>query len=125
MNLSEKIKSFLKLRNVQYGIGIFFIGFLVWFSFKPKKVSAELATIHRGTLIQYVEEEGISRVKEKYSILSPVNGVLKRVEKHAGDVVKKGEIVAVIDWDYKREVLSPIAGKILLVQRESAGPIAM
>jgi HlyD family secretion protein len=125
MNLSEKIKSILKLRNVQYGIGIFFIGFLVWFSFKPKKVSAELATIHRGTLIQYVEEEGISRVKEKYSILSPVNGVLKRVEKHAGDVVKKGEIVAVIDWDYKREVLSPIAGKILLVQRESAGPIAM
>lgn len=66
-----------------------FIVFLVWFSFKPKKVSAELATIHRGTLIQYVEEEGISRVKEKYSILSPVNGVLKRVEKHAGDVVKR------------------------------------
>lgn len=94
MNLSEKIKTILKMRNVQYGIGIFFIVFLVWFSFKPKKVSAELATIHRGTLIQYVEEEGISRVKEKYSILSPVNGVLKRVEKHAGDVVKKGEIVA-------------------------------
>lgn len=123
MSLSEKIKSLP--RNVQYGIGILFIGFLVWFSFKPKKVSAELATIHRGTLIQYVEEEGVSRVKEKFSILSPVNGVLQRVEKNAGDVVKKGEVVAVIDWDYKRQVLSPIAGKILLVQRESAGPIAM
>jgi hypothetical protein len=43
MNLSEKLKSILKSRNFQYGIGIFFIGFLVWFSFKPKKVSAELA----------------------------------------------------------------------------------
>ena len=64
-----------------------------------------------------MEEEGVSRVKEKFSILSPVNGVLQR-RKNAGDVVKKGEVVAVIDWDYKRQVLSPIAGKILLVQRE-------
>ncbi len=125
MNLSKKIKPILKMRSVQYGIGILFVAFLIWFSFKPKKMNAELATIHRGTLIQYVEEEGISRVKEKFSILSPVNGVLTRVEKHAGDIVKKGEVVAVIDWDYKRQIPSPIAGKILLVQRESAGPIAM
>ncbi len=133
MNLSEKIKrvlslsnaSILKMRTVQYGIGIFFVLFLIWFSFKPKKMNAELATIHRGTLVQYVEEEGISRVREKFSILSPVNGVLNRVEKHAGDSVKKGEVVAVVDWDYKRQILSPVSGKILLVQRESAGPIAM
>jgi HlyD family secretion protein len=125
MNLSEKIKSILMLRKVQYGIGVFFILFLIWFSFKPKKMNAELAVIHKGTLIQYVEEEGISRVKEKFSILSPVNGVLNRIEKHAGDIVKKGEVLAVVDWDYKREVLSPITGKILIVQRESEGPIAM
>ena len=133
MNLSEKITrvlslsnaSILKMRTVQYGIGIFFVLFLIWFSFKPKKMNAELATIHRGTLVQYVEEEGISRVREKFSILSPVNGVLNRVEKHAGDSVKKGEVVAVVDWDYKRQILSPVSGKILLVQRESAGPIAM
>ena len=121
MNLPEQIKSIFGKKNMQYGIGIILLGFLVWLSFKPKKVNAETAIIQRGTLIQFVEEEGISRVKEKFQIFSPVNGVLK----NTGDKVKKGEVVALIDWDYKREVLSPISGKILIIHRESAGPIAM
>ncbi|MBP7281681.1 MAG: efflux RND transporter periplasmic adaptor subunit [Leptospiraceae bacterium] len=125
MNLPEQIKSIFGKKNMQYGIGIILLGFLVWLSFKPKKVNAETAIIQRGTLIQFVEEEGISRVKEKFQIFSPVNGVLNRIEKNTGDKVKKGEVVALIDWDYKREVLSPISGKILIIHRESAGPIAM
>ena len=133
MNLSETIKRVLSLSNasvlqkrqVQYGIGIIFILFLFWISFRPKKVNAETHIVQRGTLIQYVEEEGTTRVKEKFNILSPVNGVLNRVEKNVGDNVKKGEVVAVVDWDYKREILSPISGKILQIQRESAGPITM
>lgn len=125
MNLPEKIRSILSLRYIQYAIGFFFICLLVWISFKPKKINAETAIIQRGTLVQVIEEEGLSRVKEKFKLFSPVNGVLNRVTKKVGDIVAKGEVVAKIDWDYKREVISPIAGKILTVHRESAGPIAM
>lgn len=125
MNLSEKIKSVLKKRQVQYAMGVVFILLLIWVSFRPKSMNAETAKIQKGTIFHIVEEEGITRIKEKFNILSPVNGVLNRVEKHIGEDVKKGEVIAVIDWDYKREITSPISGKILQIQRESAGPIAM
>jgi HlyD family secretion protein len=93
--------------------------------FKTDPIPVDVQTVQRTTYQEIVSEEGRSRVKEKHSLLSPVNGILRRVEKHPGDVVKKGEVLAIIDWDVPRKLVSPINGSILTIQRETEGPIGM
>jgi HlyD family secretion protein len=123
--MNEKLNSLLGNKNSKYIIAGIALSIFVLFALKPKKIMAETVIAHKGDLIQYSEEEGITKIIEKFSILSPVSGVLRRVEKIAGDSVKKGEIIAVVDWDLKKELKSPIDGKILVVHRESEGPINM
>lgn len=123
--MKEKLKSAFSKKYLKYWIGSLLFILLIWMSFSPKTLTAETAKIARGTLYHYVEEEGTSRVREKFTLYSPVSGVLKRIEFHSGDTVKKGAVVASVDWDYKRDVVSPINGKILQIHRESSGPIEM
>lgn len=105
--------------------GGFVLLLLLWIAFKPQAIPADTSVVQKGTFELIIEEEGNTRVKEKFTVFAPVNGVLRRVEMHAGDKVKKGQTVAYVDWDYPRKVKSPIDGQILNVQRESAGPIQM
>lgn len=105
-------------------VGVLLI-LLGWWIFRPKPVQVDIGKVEKGTYRQIVEEEGITRVKEKFTLFSPVNGVLQRIEKHVGEKVDKGEILAIVRWDYDRMVKSPISGSILSIQRESEGPISM
>lgn len=93
--------------------------------FRDPALPVETSTVKRGIYEQIIEEEGITQVKENFTLYSPVNGILRRIERHAGDPVKKGDVVALIDWDYARKVTAPITGTILRIHRESAGPVAM
>lgn len=97
-------------------------GLLAW-AFLPKPIPVETARVTRGPYDQLVIEEGKTRAKEIYQIASPVSGDLRRVELHAGDAVKKGDVLAVVDWPQPWEIRSPITGRILKVKRESGGPI--
>ena len=69
------------------------VGALVW-SFWPRAVPVEAATVTRGPLRVEVSDEGRTRVREVYQVSAPVAGRLLRVEKHAGDAVEGGKIVA-------------------------------
>ena len=97
-------------------------GLLVW-ALIPKALLVEIATLQKGPYEQMVEEEGKTRAKEVFEILSPVTGNLKRVQVHAGDPVKVGQVLAVVDRPETWEIKSPIQGRVLRVQRESSGPI--
>ncbi|RHX85315.1 efflux RND transporter periplasmic adaptor subunit [Leptospira stimsonii] len=125
MNWKEDWKSVVSNRKFKIGIGIGILVFVLWFLLRPKPVVSETAKVIRGTYQQIVEEEGITRVQEKFTIFSPVSGILKRIHKHAGESVSKGETLAIVKWDYDRTVNSPITGKVLKVIRESEGPIEM
>ena len=107
-----------------FAAGIIFL-FLLSLAFRPDPIQVEIKKVHRGTFKKMVEEDGITRVKEKYTVYSPVNGVLRRIHKEAGDIVKEGELLAVIDWDLKREIKSPVSGRILSIYRDSSGPVEM
>src|SRR5512135_2844596 len=71
-------------------IGLLVIAALAW-SFWPRPVTVELATVSRGPLQIDVSDEGRTRVRETYQISAPVNGKLLRVEVHPGDMVDGGK----------------------------------
>ncbi len=66
---------------------------LIALSFRPLPVSVSLATVERGPLAESVEEEGRTRVRERYLISAPVAGYMARLKLHAGDVVKAGDVL--------------------------------
>lgn len=73
-------------------LGSLTAGGLAW-SFWPRAVPAETATVTRGPLRVEVTDEGRTRVREIYQISAPVPGQLLRIERHAGDVVEGGKTV--------------------------------
>lgn len=64
----------------------------------PKPVPVETAPATVGTLRATVNEEGKTRIKQRYRISAPVAGQLRRIPFKAGAEVKAGEtVLAVID----------------------------
>ncbi len=125
MQLKDIVKSAWKNRYIRYGsIAAALLVVLLLFYRKPP-VPSEIHRVSRGTYEASIEEDGITRVKEKFTVFSPASGVLMRVDKHAGDLLKKNEIITHVMLDYMRPVKSPVAGTVLKVHRESEGPIEM
>lgn len=60
----------------------------------PKPVPVETASVTQGELVVTVDEDGVSRVNDRYVVSAPISGNLARMELHAGDQVKQGQVVA-------------------------------
>jgi HlyD family secretion protein len=56
----------------------------------PQALPVELATVARGDLVVTVDEQGMTRVKNRYVISSPVAGQLQRIDWKAGAMVEAG-----------------------------------
>jgi HlyD family secretion protein len=67
---------------------------LAW-AFGSNAVPADFATIEKGTLRVTLEEEGETRVRDRYFVSAPMPGRMLRVELEPGDPVKAGETVLV------------------------------
>ena len=64
----------------------------------PRPVPVETATVTRGTLQATVNEEGKTRIKQRYVVSAPVAGQLRRIPFKAGAEVEAGQtVVAIID----------------------------
>ena len=61
--------------------------------FAPKPVAVDVATVARGALRVTVDEEGKTRIRERYVVAAPLSGRTQRCELHAGDPVKAGDTV--------------------------------
>lgn len=61
---------------------------------RPTPVPVETAVAARGTLLVTVDEDGRSRVKDRYTISAPLAGTVARPALHAGDSVLQGQVVA-------------------------------
>ncbi len=79
---------------------------LIAYGFMPKPVPADIAKASRGHMSVTVDEEGKTRVKERYVISAPVSGFMRRIRLEAGDPVKKGQIVAELE-PLRSSVLDP------------------
>lgn len=60
----------------------------------PETTPVEVGTIARGPLVVTVDEEGTTRVRDRFVVSSPVAGRVLRIELEPGDAVKRGQIVA-------------------------------
>ena len=65
---------------------------LIW-GFWPQPVMVEVNPVIRAPLTVTIEEEGRTRVIDRYVIAAPVNGVTCRVQLNVGDVVEQGQVL--------------------------------
>src|SRR5678816_2762180 len=61
--------------------------------FWPKPVPAEIAEVSVGTLRASVNEEGKTRIKQRYMVSAPVSGQLRRIPFKAGADVIAGQTI--------------------------------
>lgn len=69
----------------------------IGYGFMPRPVAVELVPAHRGHLAVTVDEEGRTRVRERYVVASPVTGQVRRITLKVGNAVTAGQVVALID----------------------------
>ncbi len=76
-------------------IGI--VGFFVAYGFRPTPVLVEAGRVTRGPLQSTVEEEGRTRVADRFVLSSPVAGTARRIDLAVGDAVAKDRSVVVVE----------------------------
>ncbi len=85
------------LRWVFYLAVVAAVGGAIWYAMQPKPVGVDLATINRGELVVTVDEDGVTRIRERYIVSAPLSGELVRVEMEPGDpALPGGDPLAVI-----------------------------
>ena len=70
-------------------LGMAIAAALLW----PRSVPVDVATVQRGRFELTVEEDGTTRVRERYVVSAPVMGTVLRVDRHAGEEVSRGELL--------------------------------
>jgi HlyD family secretion protein len=75
---------------------------LAW-AFWPRPVEVEAALARQARFEQAVEEDGRTRLKDRYTISAPVAARLERIALREGDAIRAGDTVAVL-----RPVLPPM-----------------
>lgn len=86
-------------------VGILILVFLVW-GFWPQPVEVETVKADRAPLTVLIEEEGRTRVLDRYVISAPVDGVACRAEMDVGDIVEQGQVLLTIT-PLESQVLDP------------------
>ena len=74
--------------------GLLLVGALLAVAFWPATVVVDVALASRGPLVVTVDEEGQTRVKDRFVISTPVSGRVLRIDLEPGDDVKRGDVVA-------------------------------
>lgn len=64
---------------------------------KPTAVEVETGLVSSGVFLQTVDEDGLLRVRDRYRVTAPVAGLLQRPSLKVGDVVVKGQTLALIE----------------------------
>jgi HlyD family secretion protein len=71
------------------------IAAVVW-AFIPKPAMVEVAEVTRGAFEQTIDEDGKTRVRERYTVSAPLAGRVARITLKAGDAVERGAVVAIM-----------------------------
>ena len=71
------------------------IGAFVW-AFRPRPVPVEVASAALGVFEQTVDEDGRTRVRDRFVVSAPLAGQLERIKLKPGDTVQAGTPLAVL-----------------------------
>jgi HlyD family secretion protein len=89
----KRSKKRRRIRGLSIAVGILVVGLFVA-AIVPKRLQVDMATVVRGDLLVTVDEDGQTRVKDRYVIDAPLDGHVGRIELRAGDPVGEGAVVA-------------------------------
>ena len=81
-------------RSVAIGAVVVLVLALLVYGFWPAATPVTVETAMRDSLRVTVEEEGETRLRNRYVVSAPTTGYLQRVPGTAGDTVAQGEVVA-------------------------------
>ena len=83
----------------RWGVGMAALGavsVLVWAAYRPRSLDVETAPVAQGRFEQVIEEDGQLRLQQRYLVAAPTAAQLQRPTLKVGDVVKAGDVVAVL-----------------------------
>jgi HlyD family secretion protein len=86
----------ITLGRVLAALGIAAVLALVVWAVMPSPVPVETVAVIKGKFVATVDEDGKTRVRERYVVAAPLAGRLTRVRLKAGDSVKAGDAVTTI-----------------------------
>lgn len=69
----------------------------ITYAWMPRPVAVDVATMQYGPLAVEVNEDGQTRVHERFVVSAPITGNLQRIELDAGAAVTAGDVLARID----------------------------
>jgi multidrug efflux pump subunit AcrA (membrane-fusion protein) len=108
---------------------------LIWMFFQPAAVKVEMARAARTELLDTVDAEGRTRVRNKFTVTAPVSGKLKRIALKEGDNILRNYPITEVDPNppiprspsstetpfnpYAAKVFAPASGRVLRIFEKS------
>ena len=87
-----------------FGLAVFAA---VGYGFLPQAIEVESGLVRRGTMRVTVVEDGKTRVRERYTVSSPVTGHVDRIHLKAGDEILGGQSLLTTITPSDPELLNP------------------
>lgn len=81
------------LKNKRLIAGVVIVLAIVAMAMWPESVEVSVATVERGPMQVTLDEDGQTRVRDKFVVSAPVAGRLQRIELEPGDPVMKGKTI--------------------------------
>jgi HlyD family secretion protein len=87
----------MKLRRVLW-ISVLLVGggAGAWWALQPRPVPVDLVTVEVGTLVVSVDDEGIAKIRDTYTVTTPIGGEVERIPYKVGDAILAGQVVVSI-----------------------------
>jgi HlyD family secretion protein len=83
-------------RKAIFGIAaLLVLALLVW-AFMPKPAEVEIATVTQGRFERTVQEDGKTRVRDRYVVSTPLTGRVARIHLKQGDTVKVDTVLTTL-----------------------------
>lgn len=83
-------------RKIMIGaVGLLLLALLVW-AFMPTPAEVEIATVTQGRFERTVQEDGKTRVRDRYVVSTPLTGRVARIHLQQGDTVERDAAVATL-----------------------------
>src|SRR4026209_1075194 len=83
-----------RLKNRRVLLSAVVVAGLVGVALWPTTVPGGMTTLTRGLVVVRIDDEGMTRIRERFVVSSPIAGRVLRIELEPGDAVKRGQVVA-------------------------------
>lgn len=83
-------------RSLLFVLFALVLGGALWLALRPTPERVSLATAERGPLAVTIEEEGHTRVRDRYKVTAPIAGWTPRIELEPGDAVSAGQTLVTL-----------------------------